>query len=285
MAIRKTAAELLPLTRELADKVSKMARFMGERELKESRLKLHQDRVRNGTFVSPTWSIVTVMGEIKEYRADGQHSSNALMQLPQDEFPRGHKVTINRFEIDSVEQDGAILFDMFDHPRSARTNTDVMGFYSAAFENIESFHPGFLVKAARGIDYSTNDRIKKGEKTLVRYDARAYGLYWQNEVNREFAVWLHQFVNDKHAWMLSKTGLVAEIYDDWRTMPDVATEFWEYVFKENHKDPEHETRELSTKLKEWTTRPRIKQHRFRNEAARIFRRYRRLVEAERGKAA
>lgn len=183
-------------------------------------------------------------------------------------------MTVSTYKLTS-ERDLAPLFDLFDNPLSARTNSEKLGIYIASYDELTHLDRSFLNKIAHGIDYFCRDAIAAGQKHIV-YPQRSHGLYFVESPHREFAVWLHDLRNAKHAWMVSKPGITAEIFADWLNHPEVAKQFWYEVMTESNPDVEDDTRELATTLRDWAKRqPRTKQTKFRNYAKKIFDRYRR----------
>lgn len=284
MSIRKVAADLIPLTRDFALHIATLAALPGERERKASRVAYFRNHLKQGSFASPTWSTVIVKDTGKEYRADGQHTSYALSQTPEENFPVGLTVTHQRFEIDSLSQDAIALFDCFDSPKSVRSNSDVMGVYLSEHQSdLSMLSREFMVKVTNAVDFYVRDLHKRepdNPKLPLFYQARQHGLYLNHAINREFAVWLSQWLEAKNAWLMSKPAVVAEMLSEWMTKTDTATTFWNYVFLNNHPDVNHETRELADRLNELRRKPRVKQEDFRNLTKKLWSRFRRVEEAE-----
>lgn len=251
----------------------------GERNLKSSRLQFFQARLVGHNFNSPTWSKALIAGSEVEWRADGQHSATALANCDPSLFPQDLKVTLNTYQIDSVEE-APDLFDLFDNPIAARTNVEKIGVYVAEYAELAHTEHTFLVKVTRGFDYYYRDLLKEGPELqpVLLYVTREHGLYFREEAHRLFVHWLHVWRSSKHSWMIGKPGLVAEMFADWKNHPEPATRFWEEVMMESNPDPDDETREFSRKMKEWARKqPVVRQEKFRSQAKRIFDRYRRIM--------
>lgn len=259
-----------------------MKPLLGERDKKQARLKFFSNHLKQGTFGSPTWSIAKLRTTGDELRCDGQHTSSVLAAIAVEEFPTNMNVTLQIYAIDSVENDGPILFDMFDNPQSARTNTDAMGIHRAHFDDLIRLDNAFLVKVANGIDFYLKDLVSNSETggSIHRWPSRKHGFYFDDEEHRRFALWLNRWKDAKYAWMISKPGIVAEMFSDWKMQETIATTFWGYVIRFDHPEVNHETRELAEKLKDMCRSSRYKQDHFRNHAQRVWKRYRRLIEAE-----
>jgi len=274
--IDKIKGELIPLTRELAIRFSQMKPMPGERAKRGSRLKYFNHKLRAGDFLSPTWAVAIVNGE--EYRADGQHTSTALATCSEELFPDNIGVTINTYRLDSMA-DAPTLFETFDNPISARSNTDKLGVYVAHHQEFLEIDRTYLSRVSRGIDYYYRDLAKEADsqRQLTLWSARDHGLYFEQGPHRQFAIWLHSWRQSHHVWMIGKPGIVAEIFADWLSYPIMAERFWGEVFTESNPDSEDDTRELSRVLKEWSKRPtRMKQDKYRAKAHKIWDRYKRL---------
>lgn len=267
-----------------------MPQLPGERDLRESRIDFLEELLDDGNFVSPNWAIAIVKGTTQRLRCDGQHSSTMLTRLAVKEherFPEGLEVTIHQYEIDSVEQDAAILFNVFDNPKSCRTNTDAMSVFRAHHQELKKLDNGFLVKIAKGINFYLDDLItnirkdyekalakatKKGQAAPPRpqlpqtFSSREYGQYWDDSEYRIFALWVQQWHDSRCQWILSKPGVVAQIFDSWKAVPQRAQIYWDYVFSDNHPDPEHASRRLVLKLRALNAKPRPKADEFRSLA-------------------
>lgn len=280
--IIKVKAELLHLTHELAVQFNTMPPVPGERDKRPSRLNFFKRHLKNGTFGSPTWSVAIVKGAIEEMRADGQHTSTVLAGLPPEQFPQGLQVTKQTFQIDSVEEDAQPLFDMFDNPQSARTHTDAMSIYRAQWGDLKGLKNAFLVDVAKGIDYYLEEFPLDPNYPKVQWARRKFGMYYTTPKHRDFANWLHQWEDARHAWMIGKGELTAEMFHDWNAFPNIATIFWGYVLKEDHPDSADETRELAATLKDLAGRKKdLKKDAFRKQARKFWDRYRRFMAAKR----
>jgi hypothetical protein len=282
--IVKKSAELLPLTRELALHVANMMPLPGERELKPSRVAFFQTHLERQTFASPTWSTCVVKDSGREYRADGQHTSHALSQTSEEQFPPGLTVTLQHFEIDSIELDAAKLFDLFDNPKSVRSNLDAIGIYLCRHRDVDSLSRSFTVKVTHAVDSYLREMAKREldeAKRPIVYPSREHGLYLENEIYRKFALWLHDWFESKNAWIVNKTAVVVEILSEWITHEEAATVFWNYVFTETHPDVTHESRELADSLNDLRRKPRIGPEHFRTLTKRHWTRFRRSRDYER----
>lgn len=270
----KTDVRLERLTPELAKEFAAMTPMPGEREIKPVRLTFFLNHIKEGSFVAPTWAVGKCRGSGETYRLDGQHSSYVLANLAEDRFPKDLLVTIQTYEFDSLDQDSFGLFNLFDNPIAARSNTDIMGVHTAHHPDLKSLGSKFLVTVTNGIWFHEHS-LKDG---LV-LKPRERGGYFANPANREFALWVERFRGSINEVLIKRQGVMAEIYADWKYNPAMALEFWSLVLTESHPDPDHETRELSRVLKSWKPKER-KQDEFRKQAQKIWMRFRRVRELE-----
>jgi hypothetical protein len=246
----KKSTRIEPLTQDLAKQVAAMPGLPGERQIRGARLKFLHNHLRNGSFVGPNWAVAIHETSGETFRINGQHSSNMLANLGQEDFPEGLNVTIDTYGFTDMREDAPGLFNLFDHPRSARSDTDFMGISRAFYPEFANMDNAFLVKVASGIDANIRLRMEKADsstKTIIYeelFPHRDHGYYFLKEEYRQFAVWLYQWRETTHFPFIGRNGVTSEILDDWRAEADFSTEFWGYVFRENHPDPEHESREL-----------------------------------------
>jgi hypothetical protein len=270
----RTNITLENCTQELASQIAGMPGLPGERPIRSSRLAYLDTLRRTGRFVAPSWAIVvdTVTGA--RYRANGQHSSLMLAQTPPEEFPQGLLCTIDEYSTNNFVEDASEIFEIFDNPRSARSNTDKMSTVRARFSDLQEIKLELLVAIVNGVAHYEGTR--EGGAVLT---PRQRGMYFNVPEIRAFAIWAARHEHARHSWMFWKPGVVSEMLTDRQTDPDAAIGFWELTLTESHPDPEHETRECSRNLKELAPRPRVGQDRLQKEAAKFWRRYRRSLQA------
>jgi hypothetical protein len=277
--LRKTNVELENLTPELARKFATMDKLPGERPLKQKRLKFFEDHIKAGTFIDPSWSVGLCKADGKTYRLDGQHTSTILASLGSENFPEGKLATIITYEFDSIQEDAPMLFDTFDNPASARNNEEMMGVFRAEHESMGGLSNSLCVNVANGI-FQYESSQDKG----VIYPPRVRGMYFADQRNINFALWIRDLFEDdavKNGWLLSKSGIISEMLSDWLLSTEVATEFWGYVLKESHPDPDNITRELAEDLKRWRVKQeRRSQDEYRSKAQKSWKRYRKEVELD-----
>ena len=280
MSIRLVKAQLHDLTPELCEHFSTMPELKGERDLNERHVEFLNHHLIAGTFYSPRWAVAIVKDTVERLRADGHHSSTLLTRVAKsapERFPEGLSALVVDYEIDSIETDAGDLFNLFDNPKSTRTNTDAMSIFRAHYDEFKGFANSFLVSVAKGINFYLGDlakaikkehekvaakAVKKGLKVPkcpalpLRHEPRQYGLYWIEPKYREFAVWVRQWNDARCAWIIQKTGALAQAFDSWLSAPENAELFWGFVFREDHPDPDHPSRKLVLKLRALSAKPR-----------------------------
>jgi hypothetical protein len=271
----KTNVTLDNCTLEFAKEFATMAPLLGERPLKANHVAFLSQHIKNGTFASPTWAVVVDAATGRRYRANGQHSSTALASLTPEEFsaafPSGLLVTVEEFTSQNLDQDGFLIFDLFDHPKSLRSNTDIMGLHRAHHPDLAEVDVNLLVHLGNGLAFFNGSR-EDGKELAPRERAG----YYLDPICRQFALWAAPYHASRHAWLFKKPGVVAEMYNDIVVVDETeAKRFWELVLTESHPDADHETRELSYTLRELAQKQKtVPQARFRKEAAKYFRRFR-----------
>ncbi len=267
----KTNVTLETCTRDLATTFAHMPALEGERLLKPARLAFLRSHLKSGTFVSPTWAVVVDKTTGTRYRANGQHSSTVLAEMPEAEYPKDLMVTIEEYTSDDLAKDAFLIFDLFDHPASARGNSDVMNLHRVHYKDLQDVDTKLLLNLTSGIAL-----FEKGLEKGLFLPVRERGAYLERDEYRKFALWVAPFTKSVHGWMLKKPGIVAEMVAHRRADQVTADRFWELVFLESHPDSDHETRELSRTLKDWAAKPKVSQDKFRKETAKQWRRFRRL---------
>jgi hypothetical protein len=271
------SAIVVPLTLEVARKHNNLTPMLGERELKPSRVQHFIKLIEAKKFRSPIWGVVVVKGSGKQHRADGQHTSHALISVPKEQFPVGSNVTIVTYEITSIEEDGAEVFFLFDNRKSARTDADAMGFWLSQHPDLHELSRAFAMAIANGVTYYLKDlnrRQKDPAEHAEIYEPQMHGIYFADLQYRAFAVWLHTFKGTKNDWLISKAAIVAEILEDWTSGSNgTAGKFWKLVFTESA-NVEHITRTLIDTLREYRSRPRRpKPAQFRNAVKKVWEQY------------
>jgi len=209
-----------------------------------------------------------------------------LAELGRDAFPAGLSATIVVYEVDDIDKDSADLFDIFNNPKSVRTNTDKVAFYTGGHPELKGLAPKFLNRIAGGIHMYINDLKEQNKnakekdrdvriENIPQYSAREYGLYFVNHsINREFAQWLGQWQKSPNEFVMSKTGVIAVMRSNFETDRQFATEFWAQVFTEVGTNEEDDTRLYSRKLRDWMlSRNKKDQDAFKKETSNTWKKW------------
>lgn len=216
----KTKCELLPLTPELALRVCTLPGLPGERGLKPSRVKFFQKHIEDRTYYDRTWTIVVDTKTGNEYRADGQHSSYALREIGEKDFPVGRVVTIETIETDDIGGDAASIFLSFDNAKGVRSNTDIMGIHRAHYPDLVHVEREFLKALANGIFIA--ESMLEG----VKYAPGDRGLYWKDETLRQFAVWAWGHRDQPGHAIFKQMGIVGAMVAHWRADVGHCQGYW-----------------------------------------------------------
>jgi hypothetical protein len=271
MAIRIVEACGIPLTRELAISHASLPAMPGEREVKTARLKFLKDLLDRGLFVGVDWHQGLCAADGIMYRLEGQHSSHMLSELDPAAFPGDQLARITTWNFDTVEHDSATLFNLFNNPRSARTNEDVMGVYRASVPELAQLSRKFLINVANGVHEREDQKWDDGdEQALPPHGPRERGLYFFHPEPVQAALWLSRFQSLKNQGFLGHPTLVSEMLRQWEQNAVAATTFWEFVYRENHPEVDHETRELAETYRDWTARRKQRAPQFRARAAKAW---------------
>ncbi len=282
----KESTRIEPLTLELAKEVAALRGLPGEREIKPVRLTFLKNHLKEGSFVGPNWATAVCRADGERYRINGQHSSHLLADLKPEQFPAGLNVTIDNYEFDDM-RDAAGMFNLFDHPRSARTDSDFMGISKAQYSEFAEMDNRFLMRVAAGIDVNLKLRLEKkpaspeAEQQRIILPHREQGYYFGEERYRHFAVWLYQWRESKHFGFVGRAGVTSAILDEWSQSVILASEFWGFVFHENHPDPDHESRQLVDELKALGDKPKkVTATEYQKKTGKFWSKYYRLRLAE-----
>ena len=107
---------------ELAKQYASLPQCPSERELKETHVAFLAERFRNGLMLAFNWSDVDCEGVT--YRVNGQHSSNALLQVAQS--INGNTVTFHLDHYKAQSEKGvALLHTLFDASKQTRSKLDI----------------------------------------------------------------------------------------------------------------------------------------------------------------
>jgi hypothetical protein len=260
MARKLEKVEIIPATQERAREHLALPSGSGDRGIKPERMKYLEKEHAEGRLGPLTWTVAREKKTGKMYRINGQHTATLLNLLPKERFPVGLPIIYETYLIDSIEEDGPILWEQKDNPRSARTNTEKMGTFIALYPDLKISRE-LGVSVASAYHYYLKGAIGKNGHRPITYDPRNFGQYFADTKLRSFAVWLNKWekweeINEgktaraPNRWMIRKANIIAATYEGWKKEPKIATEFWGYVFLDNHPDRNDPSRVLSRTLRE-----------------------------------
>jgi hypothetical protein len=141
-------SETFPLTRDRAEQHRDLPPSPTERPSDKKRIEHLQSRLLNGLAVPFNWA-VACLGE-NTYRANGQHSSQALCRFADGQFPNGLQAHLDTYQIEDLG-DLAVLFQQFDGRRSTRSVGDVAGAYQGLYDDLRSVPRKFAKLAIDGV--------------------------------------------------------------------------------------------------------------------------------------
>jgi hypothetical protein len=208
--------------KELARKHAAMPRSPTERDLDDKRLD-HLNRIlANGQAVAFNWAIVRFDG--KNYRMNGQHSSQAILQFDGD-LPGSLVFHVDRYDAPSREA-LADLFQQFDARWSSRSKGDVAGAYQGLDPELSGCDKANAKVAIDGIAWYL--RSPGGIAGVPTGDS-VYELFFEEKYH-PFIIWLSGFLSSKTP-EIKPAGIVAAIYATFVTASDenAVKDFWESV--------------------------------------------------------
>jgi hypothetical protein len=272
--IKTVKEDRVLLTPEVAKQHATMTPMPGERPFKQARMNALRKLYEGGKFKSMLWAKGTERGQTEEWRINGQHSSKMFAALAQDEpeqFPKDLYATVWEYTWDRAEE-RADVFAMFDNRISQRDTVDTMGIHLAQYPdlNVAGITAVLVVDLTKGLNayYAGNDRARR----LTVYER---GVYLADPKHREFIRWALEFADGTAGWLLNKTGIVAQMFDDFVNRDrEVIGKFWGYVFNQNHPNRDHETHTMVAVFVNWRdARGTKSQMDWRTKAAAASRRF------------
>jgi hypothetical protein len=234
---RLVKSETVPLTLGIAQRMREMKPSPTEREYNAKRVEYLMDRIRNGTFICPSWAVARFEGE--EVRMNGQHSSIALCE--ESDFAQDLSVHIDTYQVD----DGsglAQLFRQFDARHSSRSSVDVCGAYKGLYSELNSVTAAKAKKCA--------DAISWYQRTVLGVSTPSgdnVGELLSNESHHDFILWMAPLLTSKTR-ELQNTYVLAAVYASFLANRHGAKEFWPHVASGDFIDPDSPASILSTTL-------------------------------------
>lgn len=291
---------IVPLTWELAKKHADMNPMPGERELKKSRVEELVGEIEAGRFNNCVWVIAVLKSSGKQFRADGHHTSTALISVPRNKFPLGAVALVVYYEIDNLGADASDLFLRIDDSDAVRNSTATMNSLAFFYKDLHEVKPAFIVTAMNGIVYHLKElnqqhRKKKDFDRLIKiHKPKLRGLYLVDKNYRTFILWLNHWNNltakdgehrkASNAWLMQKPAVTAEAMTNLFAHTEAAKVFWDYML-DDAGPKGHPTKELVGRFNDWRSRlDPPKPDKWRNAIRPVWKQFLADFEAEQARA-
>lgn len=228
--IKEIDVTIEPLTRSLAEEISKLPGARGERTLKKKRLEKLANILKDDRFDTPDWAVCFF--EDQKYRINGQHSSTVLVNS-NEKFPENKKVIMRVYRCDST-QDMADLFSRFDQHFSIRNLYENLIAHARSEPSLNDIAPTNIKIATSGIagyhEINGEGRVEPEDRFRTTHS------------HQDFI----KFFNVLHpSKACSLKPVVGAIYASWLIDRSKAFEFWNLVAQENHPDNMHPSRVIA----------------------------------------
>lgn len=198
-----------------------------ERELDAKRVKELSDRIKAFRWLPCQWATVQYRGT--KFRMNGQHSSQAMLEHP-DDLPETVAIHLDHFEAPDAEGMG-VLFRQFDARFSARSKQDVSGAYQCLVDGLQGLS---RKKAKLGIEgVGWYERVREGMPVASGDD-----LYQKllSPAYHGFLKWLDKILVYGKTKELEKAPIIGTMYWTFITSESGAQEFWNHVAKDDLND-------------------------------------------------
>jgi len=250
MPIEHVGTDVGELTPETLKAFLALPPLPGEREIRPARIRRQREWIAAREFYSVRWATVLDKRTGTIHRCNGQHTAvGTLSNLDGLKFPTKRdgsplSMSIERWEVDNIEDEGLKVFDCFDSSVSARSITDRMSMAKAGFPDVKRLKPGFLVAVTAIIE-----EHNKGQASYNPCDARYRGeVMLPDPKVRKFALWLAQFESCDNRRFIKLKKPMSACYGWWLKNAPAAEEFWTAVFYESDPDDTSASRMLAAEL-------------------------------------
>lgn len=239
--IKELQTQIVPLTKELATKHAALPCVKGDRLLKSERIAMLRDRHERGLFHAPVWAVCYCNG--KEYRVNGNHSSNFLLSL-NGNFPVGMSVVMRQFICDS-EGELPVVFDQFDCPWGVRSNLESINVHKSIIDKLENVSRSGALRASEGI--AAHVKLTTGVR-FTKDDAKQL-----LSAHPDFIAWAGAGYTTTRRF--NKPGVIGAMFATWAVSPAAAQAFWEMVRDLTHPEASNASRTLGEWLKHCELKP------------------------------
>jgi hypothetical protein len=234
------SSEVVDLTFDVAKQFREMKPTPTERDLDPKRVEYLKERVIKGWAVPFHLATVTVKETGEIYRANGQHSSEALFQL-NGQMPAGLKAHVDHFEVADLHG-GAALFRQIDSRGSSRTARDVSGVFQGIVPELAKVEKKVAKIGIEGIAWWR----RQIEKVPVPSGDDIYDLFGEAGLH-SFLIWLGGTIDMKTP-ELAKPPVAAAMYATFIVDEKDARTFWHDVARGG---VQYEDTHPTTVLDEW----------------------------------
>lgn len=209
--------KVVTATKALAKYFADMEPAPNDRPLRESRMQVLRNVIKEGQFRTGEWASVTCKETGKEYRVNGKHTSTILNEM-NGEFQPIH-ITLARFEADTLE-DVARLYGTFDTKESTRSVGDISRSVAAANTDLATIPTKTINLAVVGLAFEqwglNMHKQQPLQRCLLMLDSPDVVLFIDGLFHGDY----------KH---ISRGPVVAAIVKTYRKHQGQAEQFWEAV--------------------------------------------------------
>lgn len=246
MAFTLDRVESKQITPSLAKHVAEMDPCPGDRDRKDSRLKMLKAEHQANRWRAVDWVFARLRDKL--YRVDGKHTSylfaNEIKPRP------GEMAILSTYRCDDKD-DMADLYTTINSPTSSRSAKDLAKMFGIQDEDLQEIaekRQHILQTARSGI-------------TSKLSGASPYDLAKSVVLHKDFVIWFDKLygslqryrketlTNEVNWKSIKRAPIVYSMHQTYMVDPDVAFEFWFAVATDLAMEPNHPTRILSSYLK------------------------------------
>lgn len=231
---------MLPLTKELLAAVREWKALPNERPRTQARISELEERLTGGApWLTFYWASVSLSNNpIVHYRGNGQHSSEVLSTLPDEQWDKSALVLLEHWECDSKDELPRLFFQ-FDYRKGARTPTDISVISIRNVEGYENVQVTPAKLALEGAHWYLNRKegipLPTGDnkwEVLKRHDVQPF-VTWFSDSRAEGGLAVRGGNVSK---ILNHKGIAAFIYKTFSEDEKKAKRFWPEVIESGNQD-------------------------------------------------
>lgn len=236
---QKSSPKTVRVTAKLADEWAAMESAHVDRPLKERRMEVYRNVLKNGHFRPVTWAKVYCKETGQYYRVNGKHTSTLFSSIDLTKVQELIAI-IEDYECDTID-DVSRLYSTFDSQAQMRNATDINRSFAAVIPELCDVDIRSINGIISGIDYanhpgnnSSYSRDTQAEKAEALFD------------NVEFAVWALEILKGRRThYQMWRVPVIAAMYLTFNKNKKDATAFWEAVRDETGERPDLPDRKLA----------------------------------------